>query len=244
MAYKLSHAEFEEHLVDEVRHLRVDGQAFDAGLESEARRLAATIRSLVHDTASSKSLLGQLGVKASMRFEDTTIRRVELPPGYTELPPGSLVIHSGITTTQVRLGSPDAGVKFAAPLDEVAPERVGPPVRFAQWWEPSILTDSLGNDFSRKAFVLALANKDGGAQIDPALNDAYAALVKANSLGRMGGVAGEELKPLLNIALASVRQIAHELLRTLERELPTLAGGVPPATPASARQASASAHAA
>lgn len=244
MAYKLSNAELEEHLVDEVRHLRVDGQAFDAGLESEARRLAATIRKLVHDTRSCKSLLGQLGVKSSMRLEDTTIRRLELPPGYTELPPGSMVIHSGITMTQMRMGGPDAGVKFAAPLDQLAPERVGPPVEFAQWWEPPILTDPLGNDFSRKGFVIALANKDGGAHIDPTLDDAYAALVKANSLGRMGGVAGEELKPLLNIALASVRQIAHELLRTLERELPRLAGSVSPATPSSAEQENASVPAA
>jgi len=239
MAYKLSHAELEEHLVDEVRHLRVDGQAFDTGLENEARRLAATIRKLVHDTGGSKSLLGQLGVKDSMRFEDTTIRRVELPPGYTELPPGSITIHSGIVMTQMRMGGPDAGVKFAAPLDEVAPERVGPPVEFAQWWEPTILTDQLGNDFSRRTFVLALANKDGGAHIDPTLDDAYAALVKANSLGRMGGVAGQELQPLLNIALASVRQIAHELLRTLEREPPSLARGVPPATTRAVGQADA-----
>jgi hypothetical protein len=33
-----------------------------------------------------------------------------------------------------------------------------------------------------------------------------------------------EVRPLLNIALATVRQITHELLRTLERELPAVVG--------------------
>lgn len=175
---------------------------------------------------------GRRSLKDSIRFEDTTIRRMELPPGFTELPPGSIVLHSGITITQMKLGGPGAGVAFAAPLDDVAPERIGPPVEFEQWWEPVILTDMLGNVFSRKYFVLALANEDGGAHVDAELGASYAALVKANSLGRMGAAAGEEMRPLLNIALASTRQIAHELLRTLERELPQLTGGtsakVPP----------------
>ena len=54
------------------------------------------------------------------------------------------------------------------------------PVEFRQWWESVILTDQLGNSFSRRSFVLALANKDGGAHVDPELDDGYAALVKAN----------------------------------------------------------------
>jgi hypothetical protein len=88
-----------------------------------------------------------------------------------------------------------------------------------------ILIDMQGNEFSRKSFVLALANEDGGAHVDPELAPGYAALVKAHSLGRMGAGPGQEMRPLLNIALATVRQVAHELLRTLELELPTMTGG-------------------
>jgi hypothetical protein len=228
MAYELSQAELEQHLGEQVSFLRASAQAFDASFEAEAKRLATSIRILVHDTRNSRSLIDQLGLKDDLRFEDTTIRRIELPTGLTALPPGSIVLHSGITVTQMKFGGPNVGVAFAAPLDEVAPERIGPPVKFVDWWEPVILTDTEGNDFSRKSFVLALANEDGGAHVDPNLRAGYAALVKANSLGRMGAGPGQELRPLLNIALASVRQIAHELLRTLERELPGLAGGAPP----------------
>jgi hypothetical protein len=224
VGYELSHAELEQHLAEQVSFLRVSAQAFDAGSEAEAKRLATSIRVLVHDTRVSKSLVGQLGLKESMKFEDTTVRREVLPPGMTAWPPGTITIHSGITVTQMKFG-PRGGTKFAAPLADVAPERIGPPVEFAQWWEPIILTDTQGNDFSRKSFVLALANQDGGAHIDPELAPGYAALVKANSLGRMGAGPGQEMRPLLNIALATVRQIAHELLRTLERELPIVVGG-------------------
>jgi hypothetical protein len=220
VGYEVTQSELEQHLIEQMSFMRRSARDFDAGDESEAKRLALHVRTLVYDSRNSKSLLGQLGLKDSIRFEDTTIRRVELPPGFTKLPPGSIVLHSGITVTQMKFGGPDAGVAFAAPLDEVAPERIGPPVEFEQWWEPVILTDMQGNVFSRKSFVLALANEDGGAHVDPKLQASYAALVKANSLGRMGAAPGEEMRPLLNIALASTRQIAHELLRTLERELP------------------------
>jgi hypothetical protein len=81
--------------------------------------------------------------------------------------------------------------------------------------------------------VLSTVGEDGGAHIDPELRASYAALVKANSLGRMGAEPGQEMRPLLNIALTSTRQIAHELLRTLERELPRLVGTTPTDAPTS-----------
>jgi hypothetical protein len=114
----------EQHLAERVSFLRVSAQAFDAGLEAEAKRLATSIRVLVHDTRMSTSLIGQLGLKETMRFEDTTIRREVLPPGMTSWPAGTIVLHSRVTITQIKLG-PDGGTKFAAPLDDVAPEREG-----------------------------------------------------------------------------------------------------------------------
>jgi hypothetical protein len=213
MGYRLSHDELEQQLAEQVAIMRRTALAFDEGHEYEAKQLAARIRLLVHDVGGSHSLLGQLGLKNRMRFEDSTLRLLDLPPG-------AIVLHSGITITQMRLGGPNAGVAFAAPLDKLPPERLGPPVEFAQWWEPVILTDQEGNEFSRRSLVLALANQDGGAHVDPELRPGYAALVKENSLGKNGAGPGQEPRPLLNIALASVRQIAHELLRTFERELP------------------------
>lgn len=196
--------------------MRRSAAAFDAGDEAEAKRLATHIRLLVHDTAGSHSLLGLLDLGDSFRFEDTTIRRLELPPG-------SIILHSGIVMTRMQMG-PGGGVRFAAPLDRLAPERIGPPVSFAEWWEPSVLNDGDGRPFSRKSFVLALANQDGGAHVDPTLKEAYAALVKQNSLGRSGSDAEGVVRPLDNIVLASVRQIAWELDQSLRKQASDLLG--------------------
>ncbi len=48
----------------------------------------------------------------------------------------------------------------------------------------------------------------------------------------MGAGPGQEMRPLLNIALATVRQIAHEPLRTVERKLPASSATFPLKAPA------------
>jgi len=61
--YRQSNEELQQHLKDIIQALELSAYAFDNGSEGEAKRLAAAIRVLVHDTESSKSLLGQLEQK-------------------------------------------------------------------------------------------------------------------------------------------------------------------------------------
>jgi len=68
--YIQSQEELQQHLRDTIQALELSSRAFDEGFEGEAKRLAAAIRVLVHDTDSSKSLLGQLGQK-TISFYDT-----------------------------------------------------------------------------------------------------------------------------------------------------------------------------
>ena len=48
-----------------------ESDSFDGGFEAEAKRLATTIRVVVHDTRASKSLLNQLNVKHQIRMLNT-----------------------------------------------------------------------------------------------------------------------------------------------------------------------------
>lgn len=48
---------------DQIEFLNASAAAFDAGHEGEAKRLAVTIRVLLHDTDQSHSLMDQLGIK-------------------------------------------------------------------------------------------------------------------------------------------------------------------------------------
>jgi hypothetical protein len=64
--------ELERLLKEQLQFLRTSARLYDEGEHSEAKRLAVSIRVLVHDTKKSKSLLGQLGLK-SLDFLDTAI---------------------------------------------------------------------------------------------------------------------------------------------------------------------------
>src|SRR4051794_38541440 len=121
VTYAQTREDLERLLREQVTFLRRSAEAYDAGDEAEAKRLATHVRVLVHDTESSHSLLGLLGVKEQLGYEDTTIRRIEMPPGYDALPRGSIVIHSGIVMTRMQLG-PEGSVRFAPPLGNLAPE--------------------------------------------------------------------------------------------------------------------------
>jgi hypothetical protein len=51
------------HLREQYGFLAVSCELFDQGNEAEAKRIAVAIRTLVHDTPASHSLLEQLGYK-------------------------------------------------------------------------------------------------------------------------------------------------------------------------------------
>ena len=60
--YKRSKQELQEQWDAQVRFIQKSVKEFDAGDESEARRIAASLRILFHETKQSKSLFKQLGL--------------------------------------------------------------------------------------------------------------------------------------------------------------------------------------
>jgi hypothetical protein len=96
-------------------------------------------------------------------------------------------------------------------------------VDFTQWWDKKIvIRDNQKNTFTRKDLVLTIANTEGGAHVDPNLDQAYANLSRFHSLGWkfFRGDVAEDFKN--NPVLSSIRQIAHEVLKTLKDEFPDL----------------------
>jgi hypothetical protein len=67
-----SRAELKAHLEEQLTFLKSSGVLYDRGVEAEAKRLAVAARVLLHDTASSKSLLGQLDLKDCAKFYDSS----------------------------------------------------------------------------------------------------------------------------------------------------------------------------
>jgi hypothetical protein len=191
------------YLREQVQFLRLSGASYDSGFEGEARRLATTIRVLVHDTATSHSLLAQLGIKDRIRWTDTSI----FPSRYVQM-----ADHGGLALAMFN-GSQWAYKPF---LDVLAPNRVNKPVVFEVWWEREIVVRD-GESLTRRRFVLNAANKTGGAHVDPKLDAAYEEMLTE------GLWASTEFSTpaadMGDIALANVRQIAWETEQTLTREL-------------------------
>ena len=69
--YTQTYQELRDHLCEQLHFLRASAASYDNGAEGEAKRLATTIRVLVHDTKKSKSLLLQLSMKHLLQMHDT-----------------------------------------------------------------------------------------------------------------------------------------------------------------------------
>lgn len=192
--------ELKRHLSDNVRFLRASAASFDEGFFGEAKRLATTIRVLVHDTRSSHSLLGLMAIKEQLAYVNAA----------NPHDPSNLLAHHGLVG--LRFGP--EGVRYFAPLGDGPPSRQRPKASFNEWWDEKVIVDYTGGVFSRKDLVLTLANKDGGAHVDPKLDATYAALTRKNSLGWIASDANGE-RPMEDVELHSVRQIAYELFQTL-----------------------------
>jgi hypothetical protein len=192
-------ADLKEHLTDQIHFLESSAESYDAGFDGEAKRLANSIRLLLHDTKKSKSLLGQLGLK-NMEFYDTAFEYAPNDPLYDA---GLIVKSCDLETGEW---------KFSPPLDTVPQIRK---TKFEIWWNTPVFVDTMRNKLSRKDLILFIANQDGGAHVDPSINETYAALSRKYSLGWSYQVQGENI-PIKRAERAAIRQIAHEVLKTLK----------------------------
>lgn len=196
-------------LLDEHRQfIEASASSFDEGFEAEAKRLAVVIRVLVHDAGrNSVSLLHQLGLKEKLAFFDSS-------EGISEQ---NLLSTPGLAVLYNPSGSSEG--KYYAPLDDLPPFRVVRRSPFSTWWEAPVTRELSGAEWTRKDYVRVLANKEGGAHVDPRLDQKYLHLVHDNGLGIEFSDSQREPSVQLsnNIVLASVRQIAHELHKTLAR---------------------------
>lgn len=97
------------------------------------------------------------------------------------------------------------------------------PKPFDRWWSEAVIEDGAKHTFSRRKFVLGLANQDGGGHVDPALDEDYAAISRENSLGWEHASSphpGTPGSPVSSPVLACVRQVAHEVIRSCQWWLP------------------------
>jgi len=200
--------ELNDKLKEQIGFLNSSCSAFDSGSESEAKRIAAIIRVLIHDTNKSISLFSQLGIKKKLEFLDSSL---PIDPQLVDPKKREYVFQGLPGLVGIRFASLQA--KFVPPLilREGAKQLVG----FSEWWENKIVPGEEEKRYSRKQLILWLANKEGGAHIDEDINAAYRKLDKS-SLGMTFSVGGVN-KGFSNSSVdASVRQIGWEVRETIK----------------------------
>lgn len=99
-------------------------------------------------------------------------------------------------------------------------------ITFDNWWNQIVIRTIGGSKFSRKKIILAIANQDGGAHVDPSMEEDYYNLTRLNSAqhyysdnidgsnGLPEQIPFNQLKPVYPpfSVYYSIRQIAHEVL--------------------------------
>jgi len=196
--HQLTEADLKAHLDEQLGFLQRSSDAYDEGFDGEAKRLAVTLRVLLHDTARSRSLLSQLGLKGT-NFFDTAGEPIA----------GNLVPEHNLIAIESGLGPPRYVPLLDGHLTSMTP--------FERWWNTQVFIDRDKRGLTRRDLVLIAADKDGGAHVDATLSGTYADLSRQNSMGYQTHPIHDG-KALQNPERAVIRQIAHEVLKTLRPE--------------------------
>jgi hypothetical protein len=184
-----------ELLAEHLDWLHASAERFDLGKVSEAKRIATSIRSLVHTTDASASLLSQMKLRESMSWRSSV----------------EMVRPDGTTHAD--------GLWMSVPLEPGFVALRGWPeytTDFNTWWNGSLGT--IGDvKLSRHYFVWHAANIDGGAHVDPVVPDHY------QSLSRRGGLrparvnsAGDGYPDSSDPTPSALRTICTEIIVSIE----------------------------
>lgn len=204
---KRSREELVQALHDQLAALRSSCAGYDSGNLWEGPRIATVVYTLVNDgRAKSKSILTQLGVRASMSFVSYSVPQI----------PGNLMAWLPLCWMMVG----HEGARYAPLLGDVAQDRRA--VKFQDWWTEAVYENVAGQKLSRMNLVFALRSKDGGSHFDEELPITPYLELKENGIGyTQRGENGQQVL-IRNAHLATLRHIAFELEQSI---LPILPGG-------------------
>jgi hypothetical protein len=194
--------ELEQDFNEQLKFIELSAASYDGGFVGEAKRLATRIRVLVHDTVASYSLLSQMNRK-DILFLDTAFDKS----------PKNLISYGGLVAMAKSVSGGET--KYIALLDELPPPFRNKWISFENWWAKPIFADQLGKEFTRKDIILTACNQEGGAHIDPKIDILYDSLVTGEFMGWQSHESNNK-SFISNTESAAIRQITHEVLKTLK----------------------------
>lgn len=209
-----SKEDLKHELLEQLLLLRTSCETFDRGIEAAGKHIALSLRVLLHVHGRSRALLDQLGYRTGKFYCSAS-----------PLDPNNLLTESPLLALSIG----NQSIKWL-PLIAMGG---GPPssryLPFSDWWLEPILKDGKLRKFSRLTLVQNVADTDGGAHVDPELDEAYMDLSRKNSLG--WEFAPDGRPPTNRPELSCMRQIAHELLCTIHEFVPEFSEAARPVIP-------------
>ncbi|MVN76905.1 hypothetical protein GO988_11275 [Hymenobacter sp. HMF4947] len=204
--------ELQNSLFEQLEFLRSSCQLYDAGNSSEAIRMAVILRVLLSDPESgsrsrSQSLLTQLGLKDNINYYSIS-----------PIPDKRSIIFSSLIMAFTN-GASSFMPNLSIPTIEL---------NFKDWWNSFVsITDAA--KLTRSLLIKSLADKDGGAHVDPSIKDDYAEAtqnkgfafqIKTAKSGEPIDVSGDEFVDFDEIRhFIYLRQFAHEVLCTFDLKI-------------------------
>jgi hypothetical protein len=203
----IARSELIEHLEEQLYFLDASCVSYDNGAFSEAKRLASTVRVLVHDTPGrngSTSLLQHLGMKQTMTFREL------IPKSFLALAEErtSQPTWAGVMPLLAVISMQPGSTEYQPTFNFLSGEVEADARPFEEWWMTPRLF-SPRTSVSRRQIVIWLANKAGGAHVDQ-LPEAYRSLAHEGGMGFTVGGPLPDQESYLSPFPTAMRQIAEE----------------------------------
>lgn len=208
--------ELKRELIEQLQLLTLSCQSFDRGFEAVGKHISITLRILLHQHGKSRALLDQLGFRSGRYLTSAQ-----------PLNPNNLLTECNLVAMQVS----STGARYLPRITTGAGQVPLKRIPFLNWWNDPVLKDNRGRTFCRRELVLHVADTDGGAHVDPELDEAYMDISRKNSLGWFF-INRDITNPFDGRPeLVCMRQIAHELLSTLHESVPEFSQYAQPIIP-------------
>jgi len=212
-------AEFEEILKEQIHLLKKSNLEFDNGDEIEAIRIAGHLRTLLHQTSNSTSLLEHLLIRDSLLLYDTSLPkgafggfRIGSNTRNCQISSAPNSFYAGLLCKEIQGNENQINLfKYSAWLES---SHLRNKIVLAEWWDNNIVfDDNISNQLTRANVICLVANKDGYSHVDDNLPEKYLTF-KNNTIVKIninGIIMNPENIPIYH----AVRQISYEFLSSL-----------------------------
>jgi len=202
MKVKQTKEELKDQLDQQLQFLKNSFTLYDNGSFVEAKRIASTVRLLIHQTEKSSSLISLI-TEDSLVFEDISF-------DYNE---ANRTTFNGCVMQTISI----TGATFMPYLNNGPSAIYNKTLPFDDWWNKIVIRDNKQNFFTRKDLILNMANTDGGAHVDPKINERYYHLTRTNSSNWEYFIDNNPENFKNQPYLATIRHIGFEVESTIKK---------------------------